>query len=239
MLTTSLWDVENAQSVGVVATYTQGKFTGSIAFSDGFDTNVWNYMQLLASYSINDDNKITLFGATNLGSTGLNARFYGNSRRSYSSTTVGEAGAANLVNSSVAGGYYSFEFGNLTLVPEVQYVWANKNTSVGVQGYSSHFGAALFGNYQFGGSPFSLGGWVEYFTSNGPETWFLNAGAQGFGVVVGPTWSPAWAKKHFFLRGDAGWLHLTKIGAPGSAGYGSSGTGRNQAIFLAETGVLF
>ena len=126
MLTTSLWEVENAQSVGVSATYTYERLTGTIVFSDGFDTNVWNYLQLLASYSINDDNNLTLFGATNLGATGLGAGFYGNATRPYSSTTVASAGAANFVNSSVVGGYYSFTTGNLTLVPEVQYVWSRK-----------------------------------------------------------------------------------------------------------------
>ena len=120
MLTTSLWEVENAQSVGVSATYTYDRLAGTIVFSDGFDTNVWNYLQLSASYSINDDNNLTLFGATNLGTTGLGAGFYGNATRPYSSTTVASAGAANFVNSSMVGGYYSFfATGNLTLVPEV------------------------------------------------------------------------------------------------------------------------
>ena len=150
MLTTSLWEVENAQSVGVSATYTYERLTGTVVFSDGFDTNVWNYLQLLASYSINDDNNLTLFGATNLGATGLGAGFYGNATRPYSSTTVASAGAANFVNSSVVGGYYSFTTGNLTLVPEVQYVWSRKDPEVGLTGYSSHFGAALFVNYQLG-----------------------------------------------------------------------------------------
>jgi hypothetical protein len=239
MMTTSLWDVENAQSVGVSATYTYGRLVGTVVFSDGFDTNVWNYLQLSASYSIDDDNNLTLFGATNLGTTGLGAGFYGNATRPYSQTTVASAGGANFVNSSVIGGYYSFTKGNLTLVPEVQYVWSTKNQSVGLTDFSSHFGAALFVNYQLGDSPFSIGGWLQYFTSNGPETWFLNPGAQGIGMVVGPTWSPAWAKKHLFVRGEAGVLHLTKVGAPGSVGYTSSGTGRNQATFLAEAGVLF
>jgi hypothetical protein len=239
MMTTSLWEVENAQSVGVSATYTNGRFAGTIVFSDGFDTNVWNYLQLQASYSVDDNNNLTLFGATNLGATGLGAKFYGNATRPWSSSTVAAAGAANFVNSSVIGGYYSFTIGNLTLVPEVQYVWSTKNQAVGLTDYSSHFGAALFANYQFGESPFSLGGWFQYFTSNGPEAWFLNPGAQGVGVVVGPTWSPAWAKKHLFVRGEAGLLHLITVGAPGSVGYGSSGGGRNQATFLAEAGVLF
>ena len=163
MLTTSLWEVENAQSVGVSATYTYERLAGTIVFSDGFDTNVWNYLQLSASYSINDDNNLTLFGATNLGATGLGAGFYGNATRPYSSTTVASAGAANFVNSSVVGGYYSFTTGNLTLVPEVQYVWSRKNPEVGLTDYSSHFGAALFVNYQLGDSPFSIGGWLRIF----------------------------------------------------------------------------
>jgi len=229
----------DTQSVGVSATYTYGPLAGTVEFSDGFDTNVWNYLQLFASYSIDDNNRLTLFGATNLGTTGLGARFYGSATRSYSSTTVATAGAANFVNSSVLGSYYSFATGNLTLVPEVQYVWSTRNPKVGLTDYSSHFGAALFANYQLGDSSFSLGGWLEYFTSNGPETWFLNPGAQGFGMAVGPTWSPDGAKKHLFVRGEVGVLHLTTVGFPGSVGYGSSGTDRNQATFLAEVGVLF
>ena len=50
---------------------------------------------------------------------------------------------------------------------------------------------------------------------------------------------PAWAKKHLFVRGEVGFLHLITVGVPGSVGYGSSGGGRNQATFLAEAGVLF
>ena len=96
LLTTSLWYVENSQSVGVKATFTSGAFSGTIIFSDGFDTNVWNYLQLEASYTINDNNDVTLYGATNLGTTGLGARFYGNATTPYRSTTVGSAGVANL-----------------------------------------------------------------------------------------------------------------------------------------------
>ena len=150
LFTTALWFVENSQSVGVKATYKLGSLTGTIIFGDGFDTNVWNYVQLKADYTINDNNAVTLYGATNLGTTGLGARFYGNATTPYSETTVRSAGVANLVNSSMIGGYYTFTAGNLTLVPEVQYVWSSKNASVGLTDYSSHFGAALFANYKFG-----------------------------------------------------------------------------------------
>ena len=88
LFTTALWFVENSQSVGVKATYKLGSLTGTIIFSDGFDTNVWNYLQLKADYTINDNNAVTLYGATNLGTTGLGARFYGNATTPYSETTV-------------------------------------------------------------------------------------------------------------------------------------------------------
>jgi Putative beta-barrel porin-2, OmpL-like. bbp2 len=239
LLTTSLWYVENSQSVGVSATYTWGPASGTIIFSDGFDTNVWNYLQVKGSYAFNDNNNVTLYGATNLGSTGLGARFYGNATTPYNSTTVASAGVANLVNSSVVGGYYTFTMGDLTLVPELQYVWTKKNPAVGVADFSSHFGAAVFANYKFGASPFSLGGWAQYFSSNGRDFWFVNPGAQGYGIAIAPTWTPDWGKKHLFVRGDVGVLHLTNVGRPGSVAYGSSGGERNQATFLVEVGALF
>jgi Putative beta-barrel porin-2, OmpL-like. bbp2 len=239
LLNTSLWYVQNSQSVGVSATYTYGSASGTIIFGDGFDTNVWNYLQLKGSYAFNENNNLTLYGATNLGSTGLGARFYGNANTPYNRTTVASAGVANLVNSSMVGGYYTFTSGNLTLIPEVQYAWAKKNTAVGVTDYSSHFGVALFANYKFDESPFSLGGWAQYFSSNGPDFWFVNPGAQGFGLAIAPTWTPAWGKKHLFVRGDVGWLHLTNTGRPGTVAYGSSGNERDQATFLVEVGALF
>jgi hypothetical protein len=239
LFTTALWFVQNSQSVGVKATYKLGSLTGTIIFGDGFDTNVWNYLQLKTDYTINDNNAVTLYGATNLGTTGLGARFYGNATTPYSSTTVLSAGVANLVNSSVVGGYYTFTAGDLTLVPEVQYVWSGKNASIGLTDYSSHFGAALFVNYKFGDSPLSIGGWAQYFSSNGTAFWFLNPGAKGIGMAIGPTWTPPWANKHLFLRGDVGVIHLTSVGIPGSIAYGSSGRERNQATFVLEAGALF
>ncbi len=239
VLTTDLFEVENSQSSGVNATATFGPISGTVEFTDGFDTKVFNYLQASATYTINSANVLTLFGGTNLGRTGLNARFYGNATTAYSSNSVGLAGAANFANSSIVGGYYSWTMGNLNVVPEVQYVWANKDKTLGLTGDSGNFGAAVFANYQFGKSPYSIGGWVEYFDSNGPDAWFLNPGSRGFGVSVTPTWQG----KYLFVRGDVGFLHLTSLGDttnPAYAGgYGSDKKGRNQATFLIEAGILF
>ena len=227
VMNTDIFYVENSQSRGVAATYSHGPLSASVTFGDGFDTGVWNFLQGLVTYSPDSDNSISLFGASNLGKTGLNAGTYGQ-------TSVGTYGA-NYINSTMVGGYYSFTKGNLNLVPEVQYVYAKPSTTLGLTKFSSNFGAALFVDYSFGKTPYSLGAWVEYFNSTGPDLWFLNPGAKGVGLSFAPTWQ----KNYLFLRGDIGLLHLTNLGVPGSVGYGASGTSRNQATALLEAGILF
>ncbi len=237
MLTTDIFEVENSQSTGVTASYTVGPIAATVTFGDGFDTQQWNFLQASVTATFDPNNNLTVFGATNLGTTGAGAHFYGSATTPYSQSYVGSGplSAAPFVNSTMIGAYYSYTLGNLNLVPEVQYVYAKPNASVGLSSFSSNLGVALFGSYQFGKSPYSLGAWVQYFTSNGPDNWFLNPGAQGFGLSISPTWQ----KDHLFLRGDVGLIHLTNLGTPGSSGYGSSMTGRNQADFLLEAGVLF
>ncbi|MDD2876183.1 MAG: hypothetical protein PHT60_03035 [Acidiphilium sp.] len=243
-LSSELYYVENSQSRGVSATYTYGPVSGTIEFGDGFDTGVWNFFQGLATYTINTNNVLSVFGATNVSRTGLNANIYGSagpigglsSGSPYSHMTVASYGA-NYVNSTMVGAYYSYTMGNLNLVPEVQYVYAKVDHEVGLNKFSSNFGAALFADYSIGKSPYSIGAWGEYFSSNGPDYWFVQPGAQGIGVSVSPTWQ----SKNLFVRADVGLLHLTKFSNDYGThtGYGNDGGSRNQADFLLEGGVLF
>ena len=236
MLTTDIFSVQNSNSMGVSATYTMGPVAATVTFGDGFDTQVWNFLQASATYTINDSNNVTGYFATNLGHTGPNAHIYGSATTAYTSSFVGSGplSASPFVNSTMFGAYYSYTIGNLNIVPEVQYVYAKQNSQVGLTGFSSNFGAALFASYQFGKSPYSLGAWVQYFASNGADNWFLAPGAKGFGISIAPTWQ----KNHLFVRGDIGWIHLTDRGET-AAGYGTSGTGTNQADFVLEAGLLF
>ena len=237
VLTTDIFSVENSQSTGVEATATLGPISGTIEFGDGFDTQDWNYLQLSAIYTVNSNNVLTLFGSTNIDRTGKLAHFYGSATTPYNASFVGtgEFSNAGFANSSMVGGYYSWTMGNLNVVPEVQYTWAKKDTSLGLMDNSSNLGAAVFANYQFGKSPYSLGGFIEYFASSGGYNWFLNPGAKGVGISITPTWQG----KYLFVRGDIGLLHLTTIGAGPGYGRGVTPTGRDQATFLIETGILF
>ena len=238
VMTTDIFSVENSQSTGVQVTGTVGPVSGTVVFGDGFDTQQWSYLQASATYTADSNNVLTVFGSTNLGTIGSGSHFYGSATTPYNSSFVGygPGSAAPFANSSMVGAYYSWTKGNLNVVPEVQYTWATKTPSVGLTGFSANLGAALFANYQFGKSPYSLGGWVQYFTSNGADNWFLAPGAQGFGISITPTWQG----KYLFLRGDVGLLHLTTISNTGvPSGYNADLKGRNQATFLVETGVLF
>ncbi|HVE20931.1 MAG TPA: hypothetical protein VNC39_03075 [Acidocella sp.] len=237
-----IFAVQNGPSRSVEATYTFGPISTTVNFGDGFDTGVWNYLQASTTYTINNDNAVTIYGATNVGRTGLNAHFYGSASLPFSQTAIGSIpGAVNLANSTVLGGFYNDSVGNLNLVPEIQYVYTRPDQSLVTPGsaamtkFSGNFGAVLFADYHFGTSPYSLGAWVAYFSSHGPDTWFLNAGSQGVGISIAPTWQ----RQHLFVRGDLGVMHLTRIGTPGSAGYGESAACRNQATSLLEAGVLF
>ena len=194
----------------------------------------------LASYSVNDNNNLTLFGATNLGATGLGARFYGNATRPYSSSTVaagwcrefrqfirnrrvlqlydwqphaGAGGAVCLVNEKSRGRTNGlFQPFRCRLVRELS---ARRVTVL------SRRLARIFHQQRTGD-----------LVSQSWRSGLRHGGRARPGVRPGRKSTCSCAAKW-------GLLHLTTVGAPGSVGYGSSGTGRNQATFLAEVGVLF
>jgi hypothetical protein len=230
--TTAIWYVQNSQSRGVEAALTEGPVTATVEYGDGFDTGVWNVVQALVSYTINSTNTVSIYGADDIGKTGPYTFAYGG----------GEAGEGNsFENSEMIGAYYSWTQGNLNLVPEVQYQYAKTDYSIGIDGPTSDFGAALFGDYSFGTSPYSIGGWAEYFDSH-------TAAASNFGAFIGPdseavgaAVAPTWQYKDLFARGSAGYIYLlhNKDAFGTTYGYGDGGTERGQFLGEIEAGLLF
>jgi hypothetical protein len=226
----ALYSVENLQNVGVSGTYTHGPFSATVTFGDGYDTRVFNFLQALATYNFNSNNALNLYYGGELGKTGANAI-------TYDQETVGAYGPY-FVNSQMFGAYYSYTNGNLNLVPEVQYVYAKPNYQLMMPKSTSNFGAALFGDYAFGKSPYSLGGMAEYFTSNGSGDWFIAPHAEGVGFQLSPTWQ----YKDLFARVSAGYVHLLNTGTPSPENYpvyGNNGTGSNVVQGALEAGLLF
>ena len=187
-------------------------------FGDGYDTGVFNFLQALASYAINPTNTLSVFYGGNLGTTGLNAKTY-SAGCTYGSTAPGCFGTVGTYgsyysNSQMVGAYYSYTQGNLNVVPEVQYQVAKQNANLLQTKATSNFGAAVFGNYAFGTSPYSLGGWAEYFTSHASSydnsSWFLQPDAEAVGFSLTPTWQ----YKDLFARADFGYLYLLNKTVP-------------------------
>ncbi|WP_298225642.1 outer membrane beta-barrel protein [Acidocella sp.] len=230
-LATDIWYVQNSQSTGVQGTYTAGPVSATVEFGDGWDTHVFNFLQALVSYTINDHNNLNVYYAGNLGRTGLNARTYGWG----SDTTVSGLGPY-FMNSQMVGAYYSYTMGNLNVIPEVQYVYAKTDHQLGIDKSTSNLGAAVFGDYSFANTPYSLGGWVEYEKSQGAGSWFVGPNSEAAGFAISPTWQ----YKDLFARVNAGGLYLLNNKYDGATyGYGNSGTGKFQFVGTLEAGLLF
>ena len=235
LMTTAAFYVQNSKSQGVSISDSFGPVSVTVTYGDGFDTGKFNYVQGLATYAINSGNSLSVYGATNLGRTRANAHYYGSADVPYNRSYVGfgPTSAAPLVNSTIIGAYYSYTNGNFNIAPEVQYVYADADKRLGLSKYSSNFSAALFANYKLGKSPWSIGAWGEYFSSSGPDFWFVNPGAKGYGASLSPTWQ----HKALFVRADLGVLRLTDLGA--GPGYGVNGNKRTQTTALMDFGLLF
>jgi len=167
----------------------------------------------------------------NLGRTGLNARTYSWA----TDTTVAEYGAY-FINSQTVGAYYIFTAGNLSVTPEVQYVYSHTDHLLGIDKTTANFSTVLFGNYAFNKTPYSVGGWVEYENSKGSGNWFVGPQSAGIGFAL----SPAWQYKDLFARLNAGGFYLTNNKYDGvSYGYGNNGTGKFQFTGTMQAGILF
>lgn len=223
----SIWAVENNNSPGVSANYTQGPFNGTITFGDGWNTGVFNFLQLLGTYNFDSNNALSVYYAGNLGRTGLNALTFG--QCGDARCTVADYGP-HFMNSQMFGGYYSWTHGNLNLVGVTQFVYAKPDHQLGIDKYTSNFGATAIADYSFANTPYSIGGMANYFTSVGAANWYIAPRAAGFALQVTPTWQ----YKYLFARVSAAWVHLTNETA-----YGNNGTDRNTVQAALEAGVLF
>jgi hypothetical protein len=231
MLASLLYYTQNTVSRGALLSYMNNAQTinATVEFSDGYRTGVFNYLQFLAGYNFNNGSYIDVYGGLALGRSGLN--------------TVGAYGPTNEgyaaeYNSNMFGAYYGgYSIGNLSVVPEVQFQYSKPDAILGIPKTTQNYGMLLLTDYTFGYSPYSIGGFLEYASSNGSSTtWFIGPNAAAVGVSVAPTWQ----RRNLFARFNAGYLYLTNNKADGvSYGYGSKNNGKSQFTGVFEAGVLF
>ncbi len=232
MLASLLYYTQNTVSRGALVSYTNvfDTINATVEFSDGYRTGVFNYLQYLLGYNFASGVYVDTYGGINTGVSGLN--------------TTGAYGPtseyAALYNSSMVGAYvggFTTAQGNLSLVPEVQFQWVKANAKLGIDKESQNLGLLLLTQYNFGQSPYSIGGFLEYAVTHGTSnTWFIGPNAAAVGVSVAPTWQ----HRNLFARVNFGYMYLTNNKADGvSYGYGSNNDGKAQFTGVLEGGVTF
>jgi Putative beta-barrel porin-2, OmpL-like. bbp2 len=220
----SMWYISAQNDAGVMGSYTHGPFSVSVSYGDGADTRVFNFLQAAATYNNSAANALTLFYGGSVGRTGLNATTY---------MGLPVSDAPYLINSQMFGAYDSYTRGHLSLVPEIQYVYAPTDHQVMIDKYTSNFSAALFSDYQLGASAYALGGMVSYFDNiGGQANWYIAPRAEGIGLELTPTRQD----KHLFARLSLGYVHLFNSGNPA---FGSAGMDRDEVQSALEVGFLF
>jgi hypothetical protein len=228
-----LYYLGNGASHGIAVTYTRGAASLELLYGDGNDTSVYNNLQYLAAYNFDSNNNLSIFGSVALAQTGPNANYY-------SGYKVG--GNEIFINGNVIGGFYSRTTGNLTLTPELFYEYAPANVHYqipadNVPKQTASFGIATFGQYNFPHSPYSIGGWIDYASSQGSsaldDDWILGPGFKAAGFSI----APAWQNKDVYLRITAGYNRLLQV--EDGFGYGSSGRGKNFYLTMLEAGLVF
>jgi hypothetical protein len=224
--TSDAWWVENSSSQGVALNYTFGPVSGQVSIGDGFpaDDGVFNFLQASLNYAIDPNNSLYLFYGGALSQTS----FFHDPANQFDK------------NSQMVGAFYSYTNGNLNLVPEVQYVYAKADAKIFLAKPTWNLAALLLADYNFGTSPYSLGGMVEYFASHtsaaDESNWYLGPDAAGLGVAAAPTWQ----YKDVFARANFGFVYLTNnTAADGSRNEPFADHGRTEFQSTLEAGLLF
>lgn len=216
-----LWNQENAVNRGVQVNYSKGRYSGSLAWSDGFYSNRYNWISGALTESINAATSVEFTAGGNLGRTGysnLATPLYQN-------------------NSAIYDLIYTHTGARWMVQPYLQYTRVPRDIHIGVGRATSTFGAALLGDYTFGPC-LSLAWRMEYIDSSG------SARDSSANLLYGPgsdawsaTFTPTYQDKEFFARGETAVVHATHILA-GQA-FGAKGNELTQWRGALEIGLMF
>jgi hypothetical protein len=209
-----LWNVEPAISRGVQLNYASGPLSLSLAWTDGYYTNLLNTLSGLASYVFSPSDTLA-FSA---------------------SGDVAGPHISPLASGSLYDLIWTHTDGNWVISPYVQYI-TTPTISPSIRS-ASVLGGALLVSYSFDDN-FKLAARGEYessttgFYPTTPNLIGFGAGSNAFSLTLTPTFQ--W--KAFFARTDISYVSAGSV-TPGS-GFGPAGAIKDQARVMLETGILF
>jgi hypothetical protein len=217
-----LWNQENAVNRGVQTNYTQGPLALSLAWSDGFYSNRYNWLTGAATYTIDSADTLEFVAGGNI-----------NPGTGYSSFATPLA----QNNGSIYNIIYTRTQGPWTFNPYLQYTYTPEETSIGLDHAGSTYGAAVLVKYTIDPN-WSLAGRAEYIgssgsASDGAPNLLYGAGSNAWSFTVTPTYQI----KQYFGRVDASYVDAASTTA-GDA-FGFTGNEKSQGRLVLEAGVLF
>ena len=216
-----LWNQENAVNRGLQANYSKGKISASLAWSDGFYSNRYNWLTGMFTYTPSAANAIEVVAGGNYGQTGY-----------FSAATP-----VYQNNSSIYNIIYTHTEKKWILQPYVQATFVPKNSAIGVGYKTGTVGGAILGTYTL--TPkITLAARGEYIastgtTSEGAVNLLYGTGSDAFSATVTPTFED----KAFFARAEFSFVHAMNT-TVGDA-FGTNGADATQARGVLEAGFMF
>ena len=216
-----LWNQENAVNRGVQVNYSVGPLSASLAWSDGFYSNRFNWLSGDLSYTINSANTVSFVGMGNVGQTGY--------------STLATPVYQN--NSDIYNLIYTYSLGPWMIQPYLQYTQVPTNPAIGVGRSTGTRGAALLASYAL--TPhITLAARAEYIASTGNATdgavnLMYGVGSKAWSITVTPTYQD----HDFFARAEFSYVQASSY-TQGDV-FGPHGNNPTQVRALVETGFLF
>jgi hypothetical protein len=211
-----LWNQEPLFSRGVQLNFTQGNLSASVAWTDGYYSNVYSTGSLLVTYALSKTDTIG-FDAT--------GQFHKTGASRFTTPLVQNNGQLyNLMWTHTQGPWMIEPYLQLSNTPRI--------LDLGITDSVTSLGGAVLAKYSFN-SNFSLGARAEYIGSNGGTNILYGPGSRAWSLTLTPTYQI----KQFFVRGEISYAKVNRL-VPGF-GFGDDGTADAQTRGLIEVGVLY
>lgn len=226
-----LWSQTSSFSEGVQIDYDNEAFSASIALTDGFYSNKFNWLGVDLSYKLSESQKI---GVVWTGAVSPN-----------NYTTNNTPLLKN--NSQIVNLLYSQTVGRWSFDPYLQYTFVPANSSIGIPQSAETYGVAILANYKFtvdldgsgtGYQKASIPFRVEYIQSTGIP------GSNAPTLLYGPgssaltlTLSPTIQYKKYFARVEVSMIRLYDFSP--QLGFGNNSQNASQFRGILELGILY
>ena len=226
-----LWSQTSSFSEGIQIDYDNGEFSASIALTDGFYSNKFNWLGADLSYKISEAQSV---GVIWTGSISPNPYVSNNTPLLQN-------------NSQIFNFLYSHNVGRWSFAPYLQYTFVPSNSSIGILQSAETFGAALLTNYKFttnldgSGSIYqkvSIPFRIEYIQSTGVPgsnipTLLYGPGSSAFTLTLTPTIQ----FEKYFARLEISMIKLYDYSS--QLGFGRNSQNPSQFRGIFELGILY